>query len=149
MNDSIMKMMEQDFAETLSSSVERVDHNGVKSIATLAASIRDKERDVRVMEDTLKEAKKQLLKLTDEDLPSLMQEIGISSLTLDDGSVVEVKHTYGASILVDNRPAAYEWLRENRNPYADITGFRKRTCGIWRRVSDGTLWCLRRPTRRY
>jgi flagellar hook-basal body complex protein FliE len=77
MNDSIMKMMEQDFAETLSSSVERVDHNGVKSIATLAASIRDKERDVRVMEDTLKEAKKQLLKLTDEDLPSLMQEIGI------------------------------------------------------------------------
>ena len=118
MNDSVMKMMEQDFAETLSSSVERVDHNGVKSIATLAASIRDKERDVRVMEDTLKEAKKQLLKLTDEDLPSLMQEIGISSLTLDDGSVVEVKQTYGASILVDNRPAAYEWLRENG--YDDI-----------------------------
>ena len=36
----------------------------------------------------------------------------------NDGSTVEVKPTYGASILVDNRPQAYEWLRENG--YDDI-----------------------------
>jgi hypothetical protein len=32
--------------------------------------------------------------------------------------LVEVKQTYGASILVDNRPQAYDWLRENG--YDDI-----------------------------
>jgi hypothetical protein len=31
---------------------------------------------------------------------------------------VTVKQTYGASILVDNRPAAYDWLREHG--YDDI-----------------------------
>jgi hypothetical protein len=37
---------------------------------------------------------------------------------LDDGSQIDVKPTYGASILVDNRPKAYEWLRDNG--YDDI-----------------------------
>jgi hypothetical protein len=66
----------------------------------------------------LKEKKKSLLKLTDEDLPSVLAEMGISSFSLDDGSTVDVKNTYGASILVDNRPKAYDWLRENG--YDDI-----------------------------
>ena len=70
------------------------------------------------MEETLKEAKKKLLKLTDEDMPAVMQEVGMNKFELDDGSTVEVKPTYGASILVDNRPQAYEWLRENG--YDDI-----------------------------
>jgi len=51
-------------------------------------------------------------------MPAMLAEIGISSFSLDDGSQVEVKQTYGASILVQNRPAAYEWLRENG--YDDI-----------------------------
>ena len=42
----------------------------------------------------------------------------MSSFSLDDGSTVDVKPTYGASILVANRPLAYEWLRENG--YDDI-----------------------------
>ena len=51
-------------------------------------------------------------------MPAMLAEIGISSFSLDDGSTVEVKQTYGASILMDNRPAAYEWLRDNG--YDDI-----------------------------
>ena len=38
--------------------------------------------------------------------------------TLLDGSKVTIKPQYGASIKVDNRPAAYEWLREHG--YDDI-----------------------------
>ena len=56
--------------------------------------------------------------MTDEELPTMLAEIGLSSMTLDDGSEVTVKQTYGANILVDNRPKAYEWLRENE--YDDI-----------------------------
>ena len=118
MSDDLTKLMEQDFEETLASSVEKVDQQGLTSVAALARQIRDKEDRIKSLEDDLKAEKKALLKLTDEDMPAMLAEIGISSFSLDDGSQVEVKQTYGASILVDNRPKAYEWLRDNG--YDDI-----------------------------
>jgi len=118
MSDDITKMMEQDFEETLATSVEKLDQQGLTSVAALARQIRDKEGRIKSLEDDLKAEKKALLKLTDEDMPAMLAEIGISSFSLDDGSQVEVKQTYGASILVNNRPQAYDWLRENG--YDDI-----------------------------
>ena len=112
------RLMEQDFEETNAASVEKIDQQGLTSVAALARTIRDKEQLVSDLEQTLKEVKKQLIKLTDEEMPSMLAEIGMSSFALDDGSTVEVKQTYGASILVDKRPEAYEWLRDNG--YDDI-----------------------------
>jgi len=117
MNDDIFKQLEEDFEENLSS-VNKVDQGGLTSLASLARKIQEEEGNIAKLEDTLKQAKKNLLKLTDEDMPAVMQEVGMNKFELDDGSMVEVKPTYGASILVDNRPQAYEWLRENG--YDDI-----------------------------
>lgn len=117
MND-IMSMMEQDFEDTIASSVEKLDQGGAISVASLARDIRSTEEVILDLENVLKTTKAKLLKLTDEELPALMEEMGISSLTLDDGSVVKVTRTYGGSILVENRPKAYEWLREHG--YDDI-----------------------------
>ncbi|MEL0015284.1 MAG: hypothetical protein VW715_08715 [Rhodospirillales bacterium] len=114
----ILKMMEQDFEDNLASSVDKLDQGGLKTVAELAKEIQNEEEYISCLEDDLKKAKKKLLKMTDEDLPALLQEVGINKFELDDGSTVEVKQTYGASILVDNRPQAYEWLRENG--YDDI-----------------------------
>jgi hypothetical protein len=118
MSDELAKLMEQDFEDTLASSVEKLDQQGLTSVAALARQIRDKEDRIASLEEDLKAEKKALLKLTDEDMPAMLAEIGISSFSLDDGSQVEVKQTYGASILVNNRPQAYEWLRDNG--YDDI-----------------------------
>jgi hypothetical protein len=118
MSDELAKLMEQDFEATLATSVEKLDQQGLTSVAALARKIRDTEERIEDLENKLKAEKKMLLKLTDEDMPAMLAEIGISSFSLDDGSQVEVKQTYGASILVENRPAAYEWLRENG--YDDI-----------------------------
>ena len=118
MSDELAKMMEQDFEDTLATSVEKLDQQGLTSVAALARQIRDKEQRISSLEEELKDEKKALLKLTDEDMPAMLAEIGISSFSLDDGSQVEVKQTDGASILVNNRPAAYEWLRDNG--YDDI-----------------------------
>jgi hypothetical protein len=117
MND-IMSMMEQDFEDTIASSVEKLDQGGAITVASLARDIRSTEEVISDLEEVLKTTKAKLLKLTDEDLPALMEEMGISSLTLDDGSVVKVTRTYGGSILVENRPKAYDWLREHG--YDDI-----------------------------
>jgi|TARA_R110000744_G_scaffold115281_3_gene215667 hypothetical protein len=118
MSDDLTDLMEHDFEEKQATSVEKVDQQGLTSIASMARTIRDKEAKLKVLEQQLKETKKDLLKLTDEEMPAMLHEIGISSFALDDGSTVEVRQTYGASILVENRPTAYDWLRDNG--YDDI-----------------------------
>ena len=110
---NIFDQMEADFEDKLASSVEKLDQSDLTTVAGLAKAIRDQEEAVAALEADLKQAKKSLMKMTDEDLPTMVAEIGLSSMTLDDGSEVSVKQTYGASILVDNRPKAYQWLRDN------------------------------------
>ena len=114
----LLAEMEADFEEASATAVEKVSQQGLGSVAEIARAIRAAEDRIANVEEQLKEYKKELLKLTDEDLPAMLQELGLSSFTLDDGSTVEVKPTYGASIKVDNRPAAFEWLREHG--YDDI-----------------------------
>jgi hypothetical protein len=117
MND-IYAMMEQDFERTIASSVEKLDQQGTVTVASLAREIRQTEQEIESLEKDLKATKDKLLKLTDQEMPSLMAEMGISSLTLEDGAIVKVTPTYGASILVENRPKAYDWLRDHG--YDDI-----------------------------
>lgn len=113
--NSILDMMEDDAS---SNSVETVSGEGLKSIADVARRIRETEDEIAKVDTYLKEKKKELLKMTDEDLPSMLQELGVSSFTLDDGSKVDVKPLYGASIPVPRKEEAYKWLRDNG--YDDI-----------------------------
>jgi 16S rRNA C1402 N4-methylase RsmH len=118
MKEDLTRLMEADFKDKQATGVEKIDQQGLTSVAGLARQIRDKEVEIGLLEDTLKQSKKHLQTLTDEDMPAMLAEIGISSFSLDDGSTVEVKQTYGASILVQNRETAYEWLRDHQ--YDDI-----------------------------
>jgi hypothetical protein len=115
---NIFDQMEADFESNLASSVEKLDQGDLTTVAGMARAIRDKEAEVADLEQKLKAEKKALLKMTDEDLPTMLAEIGLTSMSLDDGSQISVKPTYGASILVDNKPKAYDWLRDNG--YDDI-----------------------------
>ena len=112
MND-ISELMEADFESTFANPLEKTNNSALSTVSKLARAIKAKEQEVQSLDDQLKLAKKELLKLTDEELPASMAEVGLASFTLDDGSEVNIKPTYGASILVKNREAAYEWLREN------------------------------------
>lgn len=112
---SILDMMEDDVS---SGGLNTVDTDGLKSVAGLAKRIQETEDEIAKVEEYLKSKKKDLQKLTDEDLPSILQEMGLSSFTLDDGSKVDVKPLYGASIPVSRREEAHEWLRDNG--YDDI-----------------------------
>ena len=113
--DNLLEEMEADFE---SNSASPLDNSSLATVSKLARAIAVKEKEINSLDEQLKAAKKEMLKLTDEELPGAMAEVGLASFTLDDGSEINVKPTYGASILVKNRPAAYEWLRENG--YDDI-----------------------------
>ena len=85
----------------------------LKSLADQVKSLRDLEDQVKVDEDLLKNKKRDIEKISGEIIPTLLSEMGLSSLKLADGSAVEVKPYYAASILNKNKDAAYSWLREN------------------------------------
>jgi len=61
----------------------------------------------------LKELKRKVELVSGEVIPTMMQEMNISTLKLADGSSVEVKPRYGASILIAKREEAFKWLRDN------------------------------------
>ena len=65
MSDDLAKLMEQDFEQTNATSVEKIDQQGLTSVAALARTIRDKEAKISYLEQTLKDEKKTLLNLTD------------------------------------------------------------------------------------
>ena len=64
-------------------------------------------------EKELKELKRRVDLVSGEVIPTMMQEMNISTLKLADGTSVEVKPVYGASILVAKREGAFKWLRDN------------------------------------
>tara|TARA_R100000808_G_scaffold4154_2_gene13835 strand:+ start:13074 stop:13655 length:582 start_codon:yes stop_codon:yes gene_type:complete len=117
MNDLLFEM-EKEFGKTISPKVQEVVQDDLKNVAQIAEKIEDEQKYIADLERDLKAAKRNLLKLTDEDLPAAMGEANLKAFTLQNGSKVEIKNIYGVSILVEQRPSAHAWLRENG--YGDL-----------------------------
>ena len=87
--------------------------NDAKSLSDQVVKLKQLEDELVDKEKELKELKRHIDLVSGEVIPTMMQEMNISTLKLADGSSVEVKPVYGASITVANKEAAYTWLREN------------------------------------
>ena len=85
----------------------------IKSLADQVKNLRNLEDQLKVDEELLKDRKRAIEKISGEIIPTLLSEMGLSSLKLADGSAIEVKQYYAANISVKNREAAYNWLRSN------------------------------------
>jgi len=83
------------------------------SLADQVKKLRDLEDQLKIDEETLKDKKRDIEKISGEIIPTLLSEMGLSSLKLADGSAVDVKPYYAANISLRNREAAYNWLRSN------------------------------------
>ena len=83
------------------------------SLAEQVKKLRDLEDEFKAEEEALKNKKREIEKVSGEVIPTLLSEMGLSSLKLADGSAVEVKPYYAANISLKNREAAYNWLRSN------------------------------------
>jgi len=109
----LSSLMEADTQSKSESPLGTFDDTNLKGVAQLAQKISHQEATVAELEAKLRQAKKDLYKMSDEELPNMLAEMGVSSFKLQDGSQVDIKKTYGASIPVDKREEAYSWLRQN------------------------------------
>ena len=98
---------EQDQREDLNSV------NDAKSLSDQVIKLKKLEDELEEKEKELKELKRHVDLVSGEVIPTMMQEMNISTLKLSDGSSVEVKPVYGASITAANKEAAFKWLRDN------------------------------------
>ena len=85
----------------------------IQSLADQVERLQTLQREIEFAEDQLKQKKKNLEHVSGEVIPTMMSEMGLSHLKLMDGSSVEVKPNYSATITVANREAAFNWLRQN------------------------------------
>ena len=86
------------------------DLDGVSRLAQEAAEL---EQEIASVEQKLKDKKKALYKITDEQLPEALEEMNLQKFTLTDGSEISVKPIYAASIPKDRRDEAFQWLRDH------------------------------------
>ena len=85
----------------------------INRLATKVKDLQGLENEITALEERLKNTKRDLEVLSGDVIPTMMAEMGLTQLKLMDGSSVDVKPYYAASITVRNREAAYKWLREN------------------------------------
>jgi hypothetical protein len=85
----------------------------IQSLADQVERLNKFQIQMEDLEKTLKQKKKDFEHLSAEVIPTMMAEMGLSHLKLMDGSSVDVKPNYSASITVANREAAFNWLRTN------------------------------------
>jgi hypothetical protein len=87
--------------------------NESNKLSDQVVKLQQLEDEVATEEGKLKELKRKRDLVSGEVIPTMMQEMNISTIKLADGSSVEVKPVYGASIPVAKREEAFKWLRDN------------------------------------
>ena len=85
----------------------------IQSLADQIQMLEGLNSRIETSENNLKDLKKEHDRLSGEVIPTMMAEMGLAHLKLSDGSTVDVKPNYSASISIANREKAFTWLREN------------------------------------
>ena len=100
-----------DFEKDQQEVIKKTDN--IQTLADQVQKLNSLQQRMEMQEDNLKNTKKEFDHLSGEVIPTMMAEMGLSHLKLMDGSSVDVKPNYSASISVANREKAFNWLREN------------------------------------
>ena len=103
--NELLKQMQQDAGSTAP--------NSMGKIGAVANDIADTDKEIGDIEEQLKKKKDYKKHLSENVLPNLFAEVGLSELKLADGRLIKVGNYYGASIKEDKKQAAYTWLRNN------------------------------------
>ena len=111
MND-LLSEMASDGGDT-PDKIDQLDDGQLDGVSRLANEAAALEHKLAEQEQAMKETKAALHKITDEQLPEALEEMGLQKFTLTDGSEISVKPIYSASIPKDRREEAFQWLRDH------------------------------------
>lgn len=87
--------------------------NALAAISKLAEDQWAAEKEVERLQEELEEAGRALRKISEIDLPNMLEELGLSEFKTDSGLVVTVKESIKAGISKDRMAAGIKWLEDN------------------------------------
>jgi hypothetical protein len=82
-------------------------------IGAVANDIADTDKEINDIKEQLKKKEYYKKHLSENVLPNLFAEVGLSELKLADGRLIKVGNYYGASIKEDKKESAFNWFRNN------------------------------------
>jgi ABC-type Fe3+-citrate transport system substrate-binding protein len=85
----------------------------IQSLADQVEKLEELQSRLQTQEQVMKDTKKQIEKLSGDIIPTMMSEMGLAELKLQDGSHLKVSTSYRATITEANKEAAFNWLRNN------------------------------------
>ena len=103
-------MNQINFEEDQTEILDKTNH--VDKLANKIREMQAIQKDIEQNEEYLKQRKKDLELISGEAIPTMLTEMGLTYLKLADGSSVEVKTNYSATITQANKEKAFNWLRE-------------------------------------
>jgi len=104
-------MNQINFEEDQTEVLDKTDH--IDKLANKIKEMQAIQKDIEQNEEYLKQRKKDLELISGEAIPTMLTEMGLSYLKLADGSSVEVKRNFSATITLAYKEKAFNWLREN------------------------------------
>ena len=85
----------------------------IQSLADQVEKLESLQTRLELQEDNIKSTKKEIERLSGDIIPTMMSEMGLAELKLQDGSHLKVSTSYRATITEANKEAAFNWLRDN------------------------------------
>ncbi len=100
-----------DFEKDQQDAMSRTEN--IQSLADQVQRLEGVLRRIELSENNLKDLKKEHQRISGEVIPTMMSEMGLSELKLQDGSHLKVSTSYRATITEANKETAFNWLRDN------------------------------------
>ena len=102
-----------DLIKEMQEDANAIPENNMGKIGAVATDIAETEAEIAAIKEQLKAKESYAKKLSQEVLPSLFAEVGLSELKLADGRKIKVSEYYSATPLKENREKVHAWLRDN------------------------------------
>ena len=107
MSEDLQKMFVEDAPQQVN------ELNNVESLSSYVIRLQELEDEIKTDEEKLKQKKEAADKISEQVIPEIMESMKLKTMKLHDGSAIEVKEIYSATIPVDKREGAFNWLRNN------------------------------------
>ena len=89
------------------------DLNNVETLSSHVLELQKLEDEIKIEEERLSRKKEQYDKLSQQVIPEIMESMKLKTMKLRDGSGIEIKEIYSATIPLDKKEGAFNWLRNN------------------------------------
>ena len=100
-----------DFEKDQQDAMTKTEH--IQSLADQVQRLEGLISRIETSENNLKDLKKEYQRISGEVIPTMMSEMGLAELKLQDGSHLKVSTSYRATITEANKEEAFNWLRTN------------------------------------